>query len=240
MKIDSLTICVHCGCSQEIVQKQINALLPVAKTHNIIWNKRIERYPKTYPSYSQLVNHSICTSPTEWVVSLGDRVVPKAEELIKMIELLESGFPCVMMYNVAFMGFSKELIRTMGWFDERFLHGGWEDRDWLIRLSEANLGTYESAEGSYDLSWKSPLNTFHSQASTNFWHQKWDLSRSDVVRRLLPEEEYPHWNLFLGSPRQDIKETWLDWSQSKLNINYNKPNCAPAGSSILGGRKIIS
>ena len=55
-----------------------------------------------------------------------------------MINLLESGFGLVMLYNAAFMGFSKQLVRKIGWWDERFLLGGWEERGWVWRMKTHN------------------------------------------------------------------------------------------------------
>jgi GT2 family glycosyltransferase len=69
----------------------------------------------------------------EFTILINDRCSPKPEEVKKMLHLLENGFSCVLLYNVGFMGFSKELIRTIGWWDERFIQG-WEDRDWVWRI----------------------------------------------------------------------------------------------------------
>ena len=45
-------------------------------------------------------------------------------ETVRILELLQSGYACVMFYNVAYMGFSKELVRKIGFWDSRFLFGG--------------------------------------------------------------------------------------------------------------------
>ena len=126
--IDELTICLHCGCSEDVVKNQMEALSPLAQKYKVKWNNRIDRHPDVYESYSELINHSIATCDTEWMILINDRTKPTASEAEKMIELLSSGFACVFLYNVGFMGFSKELIRKIGWWDQRFLHGGWEDR----------------------------------------------------------------------------------------------------------------
>jgi GT2 family glycosyltransferase len=56
-----------------------------------------------------------------------------------MLEHLENGFAWTTLWGVAFMAFSKELVRKIGWWDERFVNGGWEDRDWVWRLKEAEF-----------------------------------------------------------------------------------------------------
>ena len=156
-KIKEFTICLHCGCSQEVVDNQINALKPLEEEYKVHWNNRIDRFPHMYPTYSELINHSVATSPTEWVILINDRCSPTVEEIKKILNLLENGYACALLYNVGFMGFSKELIRNIGWWDQRYIQG-WEDRDWVWRIKLANLALYESQESAYDYSWTSPLN----------------------------------------------------------------------------------
>lgn len=244
VKINEFTISLHCGCNKEIVNNQMRALKPLEVDYKVYWNNRIDRYPKTYPSYSQLINHAIVTSPTEWVILINDRTYPTADEVNKMVGLLEDGFACVFLYAVGFMGFSKELIRTIGWWDERFELGGWEDRDWVLRLKMNDLALYESIESHYDYSWKSPLNGPPGDAESKpHWDRKYDtVSYSDVIWKHLPEENYPHWDLFIGEPNQEIRSSWKKWNDSILNICYNqedRPGSGPSGSSIIGNRIIL-
>lgn len=133
MKIDKISLNFHCGCSQEVVDKQVADHANIKRYfEDVDWNFRIKRYPKAYPSYSQLMNHAIATSKHEWMIFINDRCKVSTDETLKIVKLLEEGYACVLLYNVAYMGFSKQLIRQIGWWDERFLLGGWEDRDWVI------------------------------------------------------------------------------------------------------------
>ena len=119
LKITKFAICLHCGCNEEIVNSQMKALNPLEERYEIYWNNRIDRHPEVYTSYSELINDSVATSPTEWVILINDRTNPTIEEVEKLLNLLENGFSCVLLYNVGFMGFSKELIRKIGWWDQR-------------------------------------------------------------------------------------------------------------------------
>jgi len=242
MKITEFTICLHCGCSRDIVDAQIAALKPLEEKYKVHWNNRIDRYPKLYQTYSQLINHSIATSPTEWVILINDRTSPTVEEVEKMISLLESGISCVLLYNVGFMGFSKELVRTIGWWDERFILGGWEDRDWVFRIKLHNLALYESLESTYDMSWKSPLNGPPGDAeSYPHWAAKYS-DYGDVMMKNLSEEVYDHWDLFIGDSNDEIKNSWKNWDDSTLSIMYNqqdRPGSGPSGSSMIAGKSII-
>jgi len=239
IKITDITISLHCGCSRDIVNTQMEALKPLTEKYNIHWNNRIDRYPYTYPSYSQLINHAIVTSPTQFFILINDRTHPKVFEVEKVINHLENGFACSLMYNVGFMGFSRELVRKIGWWDERFLNGGWEDVDWVWRLREANLCIYESCDSTYSNDWKSPLNVPGCNSSAPHWQQKYNGHDNSIVVRNLPEEKYPHWDLFLGDPHPEISSTWLEWNNSKLNINYNGPNKGTSPSQQLNNRQII-
>jgi hypothetical protein len=238
LKIDEFTICLHCGCDRNLVNNQMKMLEETTKKYKVHWNNRIDRYPKMYPTYSQLINHSIVTSPTEWVILINDRCSPTSQEIDKMIGLLENGFSCVLLYNVGFMGFSKELIRKIGWWDERFIQG-WEDRDWVWRIQENNLALYESQESKYDYSWRSPLNHPPGKCEEGHLHQKWNFKNKDFVEKNLAEEKYQHWDLFIGDNRKDISDTWMSWDKSILGVGYNKPNSGQPGSAFIGNKKII-
>ena len=214
---------------------------PLIPLYDIEYNLRINRYPKAYPSFSQLMNHAITTSNNEWMIFVNDRTTVTAEHTQKIINLLEEGFACVFLYNVGYMGFSKELIRRIGWWDELYLLGGWEDRDFVYRIAQADLALYESQEAEYDYSWKSPLQVIgHNCAQSQpHWDMKWKQTYQDAIIKMLPEEEYPHWNLFLGDPREDISSTWKTWKDSVLNIGFDKPNSGPSSSSMINGRRIV-
>ena len=240
-KIKKFTICLHCGCSQDVVNAQMDALSPLDLKYKVTWNNRIDRNPGMYESYSELINHSVATTDDEWIILINDRTHPNVDEVEKMLNLLENGYACVLLYNVGFMGFSKQLIRHIGWWDQRFTYGGWEDRDWVWRIKKANLALYESQEGTYDMSWKSPLNVPGAVLSGQFWEKKYDSSSSPVVQKLA-EEEYEVWDKTLGNQRNDIQESWLTWDKSQLNIMYDpryRPGSGPSGSAILANRDIV-
>lgn len=242
MKIDEITICLHCGCDQNIVKNQIKSHDIIKDKIKIHWNNRIDRYPKAYPSFSQLMNHSIASSNTEWMIFVNDRTICTSDHTLKIINLLQSGFSCVCLYSVGYMGFSKELIRQIGWWDERYLLGGWEDRDWVFRLKHADLSLYESCEAEYSYSWKSPLQVIghNCEFSEKHWNKKWEQKYNDAIIKMLPEEKYEHFDLFLGESKENIKKSWKTWNESILGLFFNKPNGGPPGSSFIKNRKFYN
>jgi len=235
LKIKEITICLHDGIDKSNVFSQMDALLPLESEYQISWNNRIERHPFAYPSYSQLINHSIATSPTEFIIFVNDRCVLNPEEIKKMISLLENGFACVFMYNVGLMGFSKQLVRKIGWWDERYLNGGYEDNCWVLRLYEADLALYESQEGTYRYGYKSPLqNNDRCALSKPHFEKKWNISGNKIIRNL-EEEKYPNWDTSLGEERLGIEESWMKSDKSLFNVanSYSKPNSGPSPSSAF-------
>ncbi len=223
-KIKEITICLHCGCSRDLVNWQMQLLSPLSENYNIYWNNRIDRHPGTYDSYSELINDCIVTSPTEYIIFINDRTTPSVEEVLHILELLESGYAAATKYSVGFMGFSKELIRKIGWWDERYYGGGYEDDDFVLRLRLHNLAYYESLEGTYDMSWKSPLQPEDGKAcikSEPHFKSKWK-STEDTIERVIMEEEYEKYKGKLGDSREDISSNWKDWSNSKIGVFFEE------------------
>ena len=223
-KIEEITICLHCGCSREIVNKQMELLSPLNEKYKLHWNNRIDRHPGSYDSYSELINDCVATSTTEYIILINDRTTPHVEDALHILELLESGFACATKYSVGFMGFSKELIREIGWWDERYYGGGYEDDDFVLKLRLHNLAYYESLEGTYDMSWKSPLQPEDGRAcikSEPHFKSKW-IASDNSINRVIPEEHYEKYDGKLGDNRSDISSNWKKWDQSKIGVFFEE------------------
>jgi hypothetical protein len=221
-KIEEFTICLHCGCSKEVVDNQMRLLKPLENDFTIHWNNRIDRHPDSYDSFSELINDCIVTSPTEYIIFINDRTIPKPEEVKHIIELLESGYAAATKYSVGFMGFSKELIRVIGWWDERFYGGGFEDDDFVLRLRLNNLAYYESLEGTYEMHWKSPLQPEDGRScikSEPFFNKKWESSTNEL-KKILSEEIYTKYDGKIGDKREDISSNWKQWEESKIGVFF--------------------
>jgi hypothetical protein len=240
VNIEEITICLHCGSRLDIVEDQMQRLKPLESHFNLTWNNRINRFPFTYTSFSLLINHSIVTSPSEFIIFINDRSFPEVHHILKIVELLRSGFAWVTLYGAGLMGFSKQLINKIGWWDERYILGGWEDRDWVFRLKEANLAIYEANESEYDNTWKSVLNGKPGvNESIKHWIAKWDTTNNLNIYRLLPEENYPHWNLFNWKINKEIQNSWLKWDDSILGKGEKGPFSGDFSSEIIANRPIL-
>lgn len=161
-----------------------------------------------YSSFSKLINDCILKADKEIVIIANDKVRPSSSHIKKMIYLLNKGFGLVGLYRFGFFGFTKNLIRTIGFFDERFIGGGYEDADFGKRCLEANIAIYESPETPYINNLKSSWN--YSRAEI-FNKQKWYQS-NDTWNRLLPEEIYTY---DLGEKTNE--EKWMPFSSSMLS-----------------------
>ena len=230
--INEITICCNCGYDKGVVYKQMDLLEPLNDKFKVYWNNRIDRYPAAYPSFSQMINHSVATSPTEIVIWMNDRITPQPEDVEHIVELLHNGFAAASKYSAAFMGTTKELYRHMGWWDERFYGGGYEDDDFVLRLRLANLAYYESQEAEYlearilnmkdKLTPLAPKDGAACSKSLPHFNSKWQQSRESIVK-VLAEEKYAHYDEQAGQERADIRETWKTWQQSELGVACRYP-----------------
>lgn len=232
--IDSndVTIVLYAGQGREnIVKKHTEALKPLESHFNVKWNNRIDRHPETYDSYSQMVNESIVTSPTEKILLVSDRCIPTAEEGKWALETLDRGFAMVGMWGIAYMAVTKELFRTVGWFDERFLGGGFEDDDYFLRMKLSDVAVYESIHSNYDFSWRPPRKDGHAAcaASEPHFNRKWH-QMTDYIARVMEEEKYPHYDVQIGNSRTDIRESWMSASSSMYGVEYDNVRKRLAGA----------
>lgn len=221
-KIKEITICLHCGTSIDIVNHQMNLLKPLENEYKIYWNNRIDRHPGAYDSYSELINESVVTSPTEFVILINDRCHPQPHEAKHIIELLENGYAAATKYSVGFLGLSKELFRKIGFWDERYYGGGFEDDDFVLRLRLNNLAYYESEESNYDMNWQSNLRAEGGEKcvrSEPHFFAKWSHSPFEI-RQVISDETYDKYNL--GDQRTDISSSWKKWEDSKIGIFFRE------------------
>ena len=134
------------------------------------------------PSCSWVWNQCTLLCPTETVVICNEKARPTPAHVEKVLALLNDGFGVVGLYRFGFFGFQKELLRRIGFFDERYTGGWYEDNDFLLRLDEADVASYMSNEIPYlQLSSSWP----HDKARAHF-EAKWRMA-NDRWHRSLPE-----------------------------------------------------
>jgi len=188
-----------------LVDKVRNAMYPIVPVHVDGTEAKC---------FSWLVNKCIQECPTEIVIICADKAYPSAAQVELMVKRIEAGYGLVAMYRFAFFGFKKELIRKIGWFDERFVKGCWEDNDISLRLREADIAYYESQEVPYQ-SMPCSWNTW-SEAERHY-HAKWHCVQYTGYRefqRQLDEEKYPY---FIGAP---VSTFFMPWKSSSIGCGF--------------------
>ena len=167
-----------------------------------------------YPSYAKLVNDAVKASPTEIVIIMGDKVRPTQDHIKKMISLICQGYAFVSLYNFALFGFKKELIRQIGYFDERFIGGGFEDVDFRLRMAEANVPTYIHMEVPYN----SIYTTWKYEKTKKIFFEKWTIVEPYAIKNY-PDVVYDG---LLGPPRNNI---WYNTNLTFADSNiYSGPS----------------
>lgn len=158
-----------------------------------------------YPSFSKLINDCVIESPTEIIIICNDKARPQKEHIEKILNLLEQGYGFSGLYAWGFFGFKKELFRRIGFMDERFVGGNYEDCDYLRRMMEANIAMYNTFEIDYitmGSGWDITKTKTH-------YDKKWEHG-DKYLKRLLPEEVYDY------NIGKKTNITFLPWSESNL------------------------
>lgn len=162
-------------------------------------------------SFSKLINLCILDCKTENIIIINDKARPTYNNIIKMINLINDGYGFVGMYRFGFFGFNLDLIRRIGWFDERYIGQGYQDDDFIVRLRESNISVYLSEEIEYLIRTPSRWgdeskaiinkNIFNNKFSKNF-------------NRNLEEDTYYDIGVDTGHYMKPWKDSY-----------YNCPNC---------------
>lgn len=166
-----------------------------------------------YPSFSKLINDCIVESTVETIIICNDKARPKREHILKIINLLDEGYGFVGLYAWGFFGLKKELFRTIGFMDERFLGGNYEDSDYLRRMLEGNIAAYVA----YEIDYINSSSGWDISNTKAHFDNKWE-NGDKYIKRLLPEEVYDY-NL---GEKTNIK--FLPWSKSFFSIDKDNPN----------------
>lgn len=225
--IKELTICLNCGNSQQRVKEQIMSLKEVGESIDLRWNNRIDRVHTDYDSFSEMLNVHIDRTRTEFLVVINDRVDVTPHDIWRIIRRLEHGYAAVSMYNMAILGFSKSLIARIGWFDERYIGGGYEDDEFVMRMRLANLAYYECQSAFYyearrfgDLaavSDKRPRVGLGCSLSYPHFISKWKIGKLTISQRI-QEEAYADKYSTLEID-QEVARSWKSWRMSRLGMD---------------------
>jgi hypothetical protein len=89
---------------------------------------------------TELWNMGIILSPTDWIFLTQDDITFNDGWIDYLEAKIDEGkHDLIHLFHYGAMLFHKSLILKIGWFDERFNGGGFEDIDYQLRISEAGL-----------------------------------------------------------------------------------------------------
>jgi hypothetical protein len=161
-----------------------------------------------YPSFSKLINDCIVQSPTDKIIICNDKSRPTIANFEKMISLLDEGYGFVGLYAFGFFGFEKCLIDKVGFFDERFINGEYEDCDFFRRMILHDVAMYNN----YEISYIECGSSWSGIGSKSFFDKKYiDATKENpVCIKKLPEENY-NYNLVFENKKQ-----YKPWKDSQL------------------------
>lgn len=160
-----------------------------------------------FESCAKMWNHAIADAKTEIVIISSDKSRATHKQVNQMVKLItEERFGFVTFCRFGFFGFHKDVIRKMGFFDERLVGGGFEDCDFARRLKLADIGIYESLSVprvTGEHGW-SPGDLL---GAANFYFQKWNEVSRKLNKKILPEEDY---NYDIGESKNIPFKKWSE------------------------------
>lgn len=169
-----------------------------------------------YPSFSKLVNDCIRKCPTETFIFLGDKARPTQEDINKLLKLLNSGYAFVALFRFACFGFRKQLIRSIGFLDEKYVGGGYEDNDMYLRLREADYPVYISEEVKYTYQ----ASTWSYRMTRPYHNKKWSITVNTIFRNLPETISVKDIDIPV-----DVDEEWykINWGYQNWNLKTKEP-----------------
>jgi hypothetical protein len=150
-------------------------------------------------SFSKMINNLIyaaALAENQVIIICSHRVRPVDKDITRLIEKIKEGYGLVAFRRLAFFGFHLDLIRRIGFFDERFIPAGYEDDDFFFRLQEHNIALYEDNTVEYipgPSLWQQelieyPETQFKQPITYKFFNQKWERNvNTRIIARKLPE-----------------------------------------------------
>lgn len=167
-----------------------------------------------YESFSKLINECIVSNDKNITIICNDKSRPKKEHVDYMISKINEGFGFVGLFRFGFFAINIDLINKIGFFDERYIGGGYEDEDFLIRMLEANVACICTEEIDY-INLPSRWKYDFTSDSKTFFYKKWRFKNDDklIIRKL---EEVNNYKL------NECNSNFLEWENSKLTKIYIK------------------
>jgi hypothetical protein len=171
-------------------------------------------------SFSEMVNSCIKECKTEIFIFLSHRVSPREEDIRRIVDLISKGYGYVGLYRFGCFGLHMDVIKKIGYFDENYIRGGYEDDDFRIRLMNGNIGYYED----HSVEYRPGLSTFESITAFEYFNKKYSIDEENKIITINikdkiennPNEKYK--DFLDNSNNVDIINFWTFFSKKKLYL----------------------
>lgn len=162
-----------CGKNRKLIERPLSI---IENNENIMKNVKI--LIGSHNSFSEMVNHCLKMCKTEIFIFSSHRVLITEENINLLIKLLEDGYGFVGLYHFGFFGFYMDLVKKIGYFDENFIPGGYEDDDFQLRLMLNDIAIYD--EEREDINFDSGQSTWTSKDSKTYPSYAWFLKKYTI------------------------------------------------------------
>lgn len=182
---------IHDDPPEELGQESMDVVASLLRPYD----RQIINQDKS--SLTQLWNQCILSTRSDWVLIASDDIKfqPGWYEYLK--EQTESGkWLQVMMMSFCAFCVHKSMVLHIGWFDERFRGGYYEDNDWQLRVAESKLKHRVDYSRNEQLIHNRPTTTHKWHCVNNHhwiqekWHNIYDWTRPSF-RQVGEEKLYP-------------------------------------------------
>lgn len=189
----------------------------------------------------ELWNKLIMASPTDWVLITQDDIVFKPGWLDYLEKQIDTGkYIKINLFAYSAFCIHKSIINMVGWFDERYRGGGFEDIDYQLRINEAGLKNMVDRShdfihmdgkkyiGHFVEHHKSPNNTPWIGNNNEEWIvKKWGRKFNNEglwnwrlpSYRQCPEIDFHPMYSMRYSEKFNLKNTWIDNNGRSIAIN---------------------
>lgn len=245
-KPTKIAICLNAPTvARALEQKQ--QLLALESEFDIEWDIRAERVEGTVASFSQIINESVLIVESEFMILINPATDPTPEDVTTIVEELCNGYAVSHIVAFGFYGLTKEVFRRIGMMDERFIGGGYEDNDFLIRLKQLDVAISWRYRSNQYKSWilgnaeMPQLQNQYTGITSTVFPIKWHKIGSTLYRTDLFLKEKVAPKYILNKPKQGIYESWKPWSQSlheknKYSVLFSKIDKYQISSKIAYSR----
>jgi hypothetical protein len=169
-----------------------------------------------YNSWSKLQNDCIKECKADVYIYVSHKNILFKNDLIKMISMIKSGFGIVGLFDITAYAAPMNLFRKVGFFDERYFQGGFDEYDMFYRCCQNNIAIYLNRESYYS----GEKSTWVNQGILHY-KKKWIEAQDDNILEKLLDEEYYGYDIGKLTPH-----SFLPWKHSfvrdleKKKLNY--------------------